>query len=249
MPARAAQHPLLSRILSLKIVSSFAASWDPANDLEQVYVCAPGGRQATAVVFAEHRITKERGETLLQQWIEASDPPGTRITDVPFPAATVRTKGRSGVIAFVAPKFLVAVPNELVGDLGRFERTGGLGDPKTEKAALVVIDQPSETLKGTGTPKLPASISQARVHVDLQSHGGAALTLEADSSDPQQASADASHLTSLIDRLTSIRLGILTVRAFKKVDFTTEGSLVKSRVELTKSELEMLLGLIESQLR
>lgn len=247
-PARATGHPLLPRILALPPVKRFAASWDPTRDLEQVYVSAPGGRSETAVVFGEHRFAKEDTDRLLTQWITASDPPGTLLPDTPFPTALLSTRGRGGLVAFAPPRFVIALPRDMEPKLGIFQKTGGLGEPKTQKAALVVLDQPAQTLAGTGVPKLPPTITVARAEVELGADGGAVVTLDADSTTPEQANEDARYLTRMVDRLTSVQLGPITIRAFKKVDFVAEASKIKSRVPLTRGELELGLTFLEREL-
>jgi hypothetical protein len=218
-------------------------SVDPLQDLERVFVTGPSAHDARVVFFGEHTIAPQRLPQVIQDLVMKSDPPGQLLPDQPFAAVRVQKKRFSGVVAFLEPRFVVAVPEDLVGAIGSFSRTGGLPDPTGPEAAQLVALDPSRTLRARGAPRVPETISTGNATVVLNRNGGLTVNAVGQSTGPEQAPRDARELTEAIDDATSVKLGIVKIRAFRPVVFAPQGDKIVSKVDLSQAEVEQLLGL------
>ncbi len=219
-------------------------SVDPLQDLERIFVTGPSANESRVVFFGEHTIADARIPSVLADLVRKSEPPGQMLPDIPYPAVRVQKKRFSGVIAFVPPKFVVALPEDLLGGLGSFERTGGLPDPTGPEAARIVAMEPSKTLRARGAPRIPDSITAGDATIILNRDGGATVNAIGQSASAEQAPSDARELTESIDDATSVRLGPVRIRAFRQVVFAPQGDKVVSKVDLSKAEIDQLLGLV-----
>jgi hypothetical protein len=241
-------HPVGPRLLSFGAARGIleGTSVDPLKDLERIFVTSPSVNDKRAVMFAEHNLTQDRIPGVMNDLVRKSDPPGQIVADAPFPMVKVQRKGRGGIVAFLPPNFVVAVPEDLAQSLGAFAETGGLPGPEGIEAALAIANNPSETLKARGAPDVPSTISTARALITLRPDGGASVDTDAQSASPQQADQDADALTEEIDRLTSVKLGFMTIRAFDKIVFKPKGDQVVSHTSLSRGQLDQILGLAET---
>jgi hypothetical protein len=224
-------------------------SVDPLQDLERVFVTGPSASEGRMVLFGEHSIAEQRMPTVLADLVRKSEPPGQMLADQPFPAVRVQKKRFGGVVAFLPPNFVVAVPDDLVGGIQAFTKTGGLPDPVGPEAARLVAAEPSKTLRARGAPRIPDTIVAGDATVVLRSDGGATVSATGQSVSHEQAPKDARELTEAIDDATSVKLGILRVRAFRPVVFAPQGDRIVSKLELSKAEVDQLLGLAGSFLK
>ncbi len=218
-------------------------SVDPLQDLERVFVTGPSAHDARVVFFGEHSIAPARLDQVIRDLVAKSDPPGQVLADQPFPAVRVQKKRFSGVVAFLEPRFVVAVPEDLVGALGSFAKTGGLPDPAGPEAAHLTAIDPGRTLRARGAPRVPDTISHGNATVILNRDGGVTVDAVGQSASAEQAPDDARQLTKNIDNATSVNLGIVRIRAFRPVVFAPRGDQIVSKVDLSRAEVDQLLGL------
>lgn len=216
---------------------------DPLQDLERVFLTGPSAHDARVVLFAEHTIAEQRLPLVVQDLVRKSEPPGQILPEHPFPAVRVQKKRFSGVVAFLPPRFVVAVPEDLVGQLGAFASTGGLPDPTGPEAAQIEALDPHRTLRARGAPRVPESISAAHAAIVLNRSGGVTVSAIGQSTGPEQAPKDARDLTEAVDDATSVKLGIVKIRAFRPVVFSPQGDKVVSKLDLSQTEVEQLLSL------
>lgn len=215
---------------------------DPLRDLERVFVASSGvHRDDKAVIVAEHKLAEEKLKAAMDALVARSQPPGAWMKESAVPAARVTLRGHARVIAAVAPSFVVVVPETLAGGLRRFEGTGGF--PEQDGAAALVTDvkEPAVTLRVPRAPRIPETISTARITVELSSDGGADVKADALSASPEQAVEDARSLTEAIERATTVKVAFVRVRFFQAAPFRAEGDRVESRVHLSEGELHTLL--------
>lgn len=244
-------HPLGKRLLGLGELRELleGSDLDPLVDLERIYVTGPSASERRAIVFAEHKLDDARVDRAVEQLVEKSKPRGQRVLGRPYPIVRVQRGDGSGLVAFLPPRFVVVVPEDLEAKIDDFASTGGLPGPEGDEAASLVAWQPSDSLRAHGAPPVPASVAVARARVTLQSGGGALVEAEGDSASPEQAELDAAALQASIDRATTVQLGFVRMKVFRTIPFRSEESRVLTQVDLSASELSQLLGLAEMAMR
>ncbi len=244
-------HAVGPRLMALGPVRELleGTSVDPLSDVERAFFASPSASERRVVFFGEHRLDEARIEAAMQDLVAKSEPRGQRLHDLPFPAVKVRKDEFGGVIAFLPPRYVVAVPEDLVGGLTTFARTGGLPDPTGPEAARLVALDPGRSLRARGAPRIPETLSSSEATVVLHPDGGATIHARGQSTDPTQADLDARSLTQAIDDKTSVKLGILTIRAFRPIVFRSSGADVVGQLDLSRAEVGQLLGLAGTFLR
>jgi hypothetical protein len=175
-----------------------------------------------------------------------SDPPGQMLPAQDYEAAKVTIKGRVGVVAMLPPRFLVVVPEDLADRIGDFEATGGLPDLPGPEAVVATALEPSQTVRGPRVPAIPETISKGKLTVLLKSDGGADVDIEGDDATADSAASDAQTITEAVDRATSVKISVMTIRAFDPIKFKAEGSEVKGHLALSQDDLERIIGLAET---
>ncbi len=243
-------HEAAPRVLELGPVRELldGTGLDPLRDIERAFVTGPSASSQRAVLFAEHNLPEGRSTEMVQNLVRESSPPGEVIEGPPNWRVRVHKKGRSGVVGLIPPRFLVMVPDDLADSIDAFASTGGLPGPLGDEAAHVFVEDPSDTLRARGAPRVPDSIAAIDAKAYLRSDGG--LTLRAvGKSTPDQAHDDARTLTRSIDDATSVGIGPFRIRAFRPIVFRASDGLVKSDVELSRSELDQVVGLLGAAIR
>jgi hypothetical protein len=105
---------------------------------------------------------------------------------------------------------------------------------------------PSDSLNAGRMPPIPETISNTTARVRLLADGGANVSIEGQSTSPEQAEQDAATLTKSIDDATSVKVSVVRIRMFEPVKFHADGSNIKANRALSKSDLGRLLGLLET---
>ncbi len=244
---RVRSHPVGPRLLAMPMVAALleGTGLDPLKDLERVFVSGPGTDQARAVMFAEHNLDPARAHAALETVMQKSDPPGERFGGLPYEAVKVTIRGRTGVVAMLPPHYLVVVPEDLAPRLGTFDGTGGLADPTGPEAAIAVALDPSHTVRGPHVPRIPEDVSRATATVVLRPDGGANVDVVGDTPSADLATADARTLTNEVERATTVKVAFVTFRVMDPIPFVADGSQVKARVDLSRGQVDQLLGLAE----
>jgi hypothetical protein len=220
---------------------------DATRDVVAAYIASTGiTTNDVAVAIVQHRIDAARLQTGLETVMARSVPRGEWITGAVVPSARVTVRGQTRVVAVVDPEFFAVLPEGIAGQASRFVGTGGFVDPVGPDVVVATALDPSRSLAATRVPPIPRTIRSVEAHVWLASDGGLDINAVGESTDPPQASADASALTRDIDNATSINLGILKVRLFQQVVFHPEGQQVKTHVHLTPAEIDRLLALADT---
>lgn len=220
---------------------------DPIRDVRAAYVAATGvTRDDLAVAIVQHLLPDEQVRTGLDALVLRSN--GAWLDGGGVPAARVTVRGQTRVVAMVEPSFLAVLPEPLLSMAARFKGTGGFPDPEGPEAAVATAIDPSHSLSGTQAPPLPETLRVAVAKVRLAEDGGMDLALDAESTGPEQASADAAQITDTLDRATSVKLGFVKLRLFDPIVFRAEGSRVKGDRHLTPAEIDRLTTLAVSLL-
>ena len=141
---------------------------------------------------------------------------------------------------------VVILPEPLAGQASRFVGTGGFPDPDTLDAVVITALDPSRSLAAAGVPRVPATIREAVGRVFLAPDGGVDIAATGESTDPVQAGNDASYLTDVIDKATSLNLGFVKIRLFSPVKVRPEGAQVKGDLHLTQAEIDRLLTIADT---
>lgn len=220
-------------------------SVDPLRDIERAFVCGPNASDKRAIVFAEHTVPEDRIPAVVQDMVRKSDPPGEVLVAGPEWRVRVQKRGYGGVVAFIPPKFVVIVPEDLEAGIDAFDGTGGLPDPTGPEAAKLFASQPSESLRARGVPPVPPSISHVTADVFVRSDGG--VTIDAiGQSTAEDAPRAAAELTRSIDDATSVGVGFIRIRAFRPMVFRPSGDQVVTHHELSAGEVDTILSLASS---
>jgi len=217
-------------------------SFDPMNDIVRAYVTGPSASEKRAIVFAEHTLDAARIDVAVQDMLKKSDSPGVVLEKGPAWRIKVEKKGQSGVVAFIPPRFVVFVPEDLAAGIDRFASTGGLPGPTGSEAAKLYAIDPAVTLRAKGVPPVPPTITAIDADVFLRADGGVNIDATGQSS-AEQAPKDAEQLTQSIGQATSIGIGIFRIPVFRPVVFTAAGDHVVTHHELTASEVETLMSI------
>jgi len=238
-------HPLSAKLTSLEVIRSYLEGTGivPERDLERAFVAAPSANQANeTIVVAEHRLDNAQVHTVLDGMLASGRLQGEWITGASVPLARVSARGQTRALALIEPNFVVVLPEAHAPEVTRFVGTGGFPDPAGPEAVLASAREPARTLRGPRVPAWPPTISSAQAKVTLTTDGGADIALDAPSTDPTQAAADAEYVTRAVDAATSIKIAFMRVRVFKPIAFYAEGSEVKSRLHLTAGEIDTLFS-------
>jgi len=175
-----------------------------------------------------------------------SEPPGVWRTDLGVPATTLTVRGRKRVAAMVEPNVLVLLPEGRASQAARFVGTAGCPLPTGAEAMSASAVEPARTLRGTLPVRIPESLRRAQAKVTPTADGGADLRIDAESSSPAQASADAASLTRELARATSVDLGLVRLRVIEPIEFRAEGDRVLGDRHLSAAELDRIFSLVEA---
>jgi hypothetical protein len=242
---RVRNNPLAAKVLAVGRVARMleGSGIDPLRDVERAFVTAPDvTHPGGTIAVLEHDLTAERLRATLDGLVEKSAPDGAWLDDLGVPAARVRMRGETRVVAEVSDQVLVILPEPLARQATRFVGTGGLPEPIGDEAAVAIADDPSHTLAAPRVPPIPATLKQARATVRLTPDGGAEVDVDATSLDEAQAATDAAELTATMERISSVRIAILTVRLFDPIPFSASGDHVKAHASISATDLDRLLG-------
>ena len=219
---------------------------DVARDVVAAYVASTGvTNRDAAVAIVQHKVEPMRLRAALDVVIARSTPPGEWITGASVDSARVTVRGQTRIVALVDAEFLAVLPEELASQASKFIGTGGFVEPTGPDAIVATALDPARSLSAAHVPPIPPTLRNAEAHVWPSQDGGLDVRATGESTDPMQANADASALTTSIDNATSINLGILKVRLFQQIKFRSEGHEVKSDLHLTQAEIDRLTTLAE----
>lgn len=246
---RLRDHPVGPKLLALGPVSDLLAGskFEPLRDLQRAVIVSNNAREERAIVFAEHGVSADQIPHLIAELVEKSEPRGQALSGPPNWSVKVEKKGRSGVVCFVPPRFVVVLPVDLADKCDAFSETGGLAGPVADEAATIVVAQPADSLRARGVPPIPQTVTSLTATVVLNKDGGATVDSLGQST-TETAAEDAAKLTKGLDEATSLNLGIVRIRAFGPVVFQPEGDKVKSKLNLTSGELDQILSIAASMI-
>ncbi len=223
---------------------------DPRRDLVRAYATAPTVQDEDhAVLVAEHELPEPRVREALGVLVERSKPEGQWLDEAAVPAARVIIRGRTRVVALVAPNVLVVLPESLAAQASRFAGTGGLPVPSGPEAVIADAVDPARTVRARHLPPIPATLRELHATVTPAADGGVDLYIEAPSSSAEQARADAQSLSREVDRKLSVKIFTVRVRLFDGIDFRADGDRVKGERHLSQAELESIFAFVDSVMR
>lgn len=245
---RARGNPSAAKFLQVGLVKELldGTSFEPMKDIERVFVTGVSASDPRAIVFAEHNLTQERIPQVVVDLVNKSEPKGQVLQAGPKEwRVRVQKKGRGGVLAFIPPRYLVLVPEDLVGSIDAFESTGGLPLPTGEEVAKFSAEDPANTLRAKYAPVIPATVSNLAGDVFLKPDGGVNIQAVGQST-ASTAQKDADDLTKSVDAATSIGLGSIKIRAFKPPVFVPEGDRIVTKHDLSQGEVETIMSVAAS---
>jgi len=224
-----------------------AAGLDLSRDVHAAFIASTGVTTSdVAAVILEHKLDNARVHAVMDMFIAKSEPPGAWIDGAAVESARITVRRQTRVVSIIEPSFLVILPEPLAGQASRFVGTGGFPDPDTLDAVVITALDPSRSLAAAGVPRVPATIREAVGRVFLAPDGGVDIAATGESTDPVQAGNDASYLTDVIDKATSLNLGFVKIRLFSPVKVRPEGAQVKGDLHLTQAEIDRLLTIADT---
>lgn len=238
--------PITAKIESLELFRFFLEGTGIRAEtaLDRVYIASPRTNQASEwLVVFEHRLPNDRVKAALDVLLREGrlvgawvDPPGS------VPIVRFVAHERDWALALVEPNFLILLPGAHAIEAARFVGTGGFPDPTGPEALSGRALDPSNTLLGPGVPRFPSTLQSGVSSITLTADEGLDVTSSAQSTSPEQATADAEALSKSVEAATSIKVAFMRFRLFKPIPFTAEGDQVKSSFHLTQGEIDTLLG-------
>jgi hypothetical protein len=254
---RVREHPLGARIGKLLTDfpqwSSFfeTAELDPIRDLNRILIVGPEFRRSADVVaIVQHRLGREVLRKALDRLVRR--PPRGRWLNSKVPAARAHADRAERLFVLPTSNLLVVAPLHLEKQLLaapplRFPAPDG-------KQALVLhVRSPVRALRGLPLA-LPESILWLRLDVTALEDGGAQLRMTAED-DAALARTHAQGLSAAINALTHPDLGALgallglrSIALIDRLELRAQGNRISGQVELSRAQLERLLGLAEELL-
>jgi hypothetical protein len=249
---RVRSHALAPRLASLDAFSEAFAGTDiePVRDVDRAFIAARSARaDDAAIAVAEHHLEAARVEGAMRRLVELSGQDGRWLEGEPFPSVRVMVRQRKTVVMAVTPTLLVVTSPAYAKGAARLRDSAGLPEPSGPQAIEAHADQPSTSLKVQGAPQVPPTVARVDATIVLRDDGGADLAVDAQSKDEAQAKADAAKLTEDIDKASYVDMWIAKARVFEPLVFVAEGSVLRARRRVSKSELDALVALAALVLR
>jgi hypothetical protein len=255
---RVREHPLGARIGKLLVAfpqwNSFfeSAQIDPIRDLNRILVVGPEFRRsADLVAIIQHRLGREPVRKAVDRLVRR--PPRGRWLSSKVPAARAHADRAERLFVLPSSNLLVVAPPHLEKQLLAAPPMK-FPAPEGSEALVLHVKSPSHALRGLPLP-FPESIAWLRLDVTPLESGGATVRVTALDADAQQARAHARNLSLAINALTNPDLGALgallgmrSIAFIDRLDLTARGDRISGEVEVSRAQLERLLGLAEELL-
>lgn len=255
---RIREHPLGARIGKLLVTfpqwNSFfeSAQIDPIRDLNRVLVVGPEFRRsADLVAVIQHRLGRDSVRKAVDRLVRR--PPRGRWLSSKLPAARAHADRAERLFVLPSSSVLVVAPLHLEKQLlamppVKFPELSG------SQAVVVHVKAPHRALRGLPMA-VPESLSWLRLDVTPLESGGASVRVTAQDADAQQAREHARGLTLAINTLTNPDLGALgallgmrSIAFIDRLELTANGERIVGEVDVSRAQLERLLGLAEELL-
>jgi len=218
---------------------------DPLADVVRAFITAPTSHADSRVLVLEHAAPDDRVRETIAAIAARSrraghTPPSIPDDDLGIAAAPAWIDKRWCLVAAPQPGLVVAVPLGRAEDVSRFARAGGLPEPIGREAARFFAFEPGSSLENG--PHVPESIAAAQASI-VFGPTGAQLSLEGESSSPEQAAEDAALLTKVVEESLTLNLVVVKMQLFDPVRFRSNGATVRTDVHLSPTEVDWLLGI------
>jgi len=255
---RVREHPLGARIGKLLVNfpqwSSFFASaeLDPVRDLNRILVVGPEFRRsADMVAIIQHRLSREVVREAVDRLVQR--PPRGRWLKTKLPAALAHADRAERLFAMPSPNLLVVAPPHLEKQLLSASALR-FPTPEGKEAVVLHVRAPSHALRGLPF-SLPESFSWLRLDVTPAPDGGALLRITAEDASPREATSHARNLSTALNTLTNPDLGALgallglrSIAFVDRIELRAQGAQISGQVNVSRHQLERLLGLAEELL-
>jgi hypothetical protein len=255
---RVREHPLGARIGKLLVAfpqwNSFfeSAQLDPIRDLNRILVVGPElRRSADLVAIIQHRLGREPVRKAVDRLVRR--PPRGRWLSSKVPAARAHADRADRLFVLPSSNLLIVAPPHLEQQLLAAPPMK-FPAPEGREALVLHVKSPSHALRGLPLA-LPETIAWLRLDVTPLESGGASVRVTALDADAQQAHAHARNLSMAINALTNPDLGALgallgmrSIAFIDRLDLTAHGDRISGEAEVSRAQLERLLGLAEELL-
>lgn len=255
---RVREHPLGARIGKLLVNfpqwSSFFASaeLDPVRDLNRILVVGPEFRRsADMVAIIQHRLSRELVREAVDRLVQR--PPRGRWLKTKVPAARAHADRAERLFAMPSPNLLVVAPPHLEKQL--LSATAlRFPTPEGKEAVVLHVRAPSHALRGLPV-SLPESFAWLRLDVTPLPDGGAQLRITVEDASAREATSHAQSLSTALNTLTNPDLGALgallglrSIAFIDRIDLRARGAHISGQINVSRHQLERLLGLAEELL-
>jgi hypothetical protein len=229
---------------------------DPIRDIDHLLIAGPQLRDSRKIVAVmDFNVPEPKIRDSIDAILKRSSPPGRWLEGTPVPAALAKADNGERIFAMSPGKrLLVVIPAEAKDDLAKvkslkpFNKSSGVG-------IALSMATPHRAFKGLPF-EIPDTFKWMRLSVTPTDDGGADVLLEALDDTPDHAREHAEKLGNVIEPLRkelNSGISVLAVLGMgpepvAPITFSTEGSLVRSKLHVTNKQLRLIMSKVEQEL-
>lgn len=226
------------------------AGLDPIADFDRILIAGPQLRDSSNVVAVLRYNTSEQRMKKALDALVARDSEQGGWLDAGVPAARARGDRAERIFVLPAPHILVVTPPSAEKSALSLSPRTRFPNPKGDVVLSVYVKTPWRAFIGINY-NVPRSIAWVRMKIAPTPDGGATATVIAQDASPEAAKRDADYLTSSINAVTQVNLGIVgaifghqQLKLIEPVSFTANGRRIEGLVRATPKELGAVLDAV-----
>ncbi len=223
------------------------AGLDPIKDFDRILIAGPQLRDSSNVVAVlRYNVSRQRMKRALDALVARDSAQGGWL-DAGVPAARARGDRAERIFVLPAPHILVVTPPSAEKSALSLSPHTRFPAAKGSVALSVYVNTPWRALIGINF-NVPRSIAWVRMDITATPDGGATANVVAMDASPAAAKRDADNLTTAINAVTQVNLGILgsilghkQFKLIEPVSLSAHGKRIEGTVRATPKELGALL--------
>jgi hypothetical protein len=219
---------------------------DPVNDLAHMLITGPQFRESSKIVAVmDYKISEKQMHDVVDALVKKAG--GEWLEGSPVPAARAKVEGGDRTFALIPGKNLLVVfpsadAKKILPDLKATK-------PFSKSCASGIVI----SIKDPWRPfaelfALPTTVTWMRLVVIPLKDGGADVRLEAQDHDAENAAKHAKEVSDRFNAIRRVDLGITSYEVIDQVDFTSAGDHIRASTHASRSQLKMIMGVVEAKL-
>lgn len=219
---------------------------DPIRDIDHLLIAGPQFRDSSKVVAVlDYRAPEAAMREAVDVLVKRSG--GSWIEGAAVPAARARADRSERIFALVPDKrLLVVLPADQEDQLSKLK---SMRPFSRSAAAGVVISMLTPANAFRGVYALSPSLAWARLALTPVKDGSADLAITLGDASPADAAIHAQELTSTLNAMRSIDLGITKIDVLDEVTFNADGKVIWAKIHVTSKQLKLIMGFVEQTMR